>query len=691
MAESSTDILTSAETLDRQLEAYRVIRQIGHGAMGVVFEAVQKSLGRRVAIKVLPTNLALRKRTVKRFLREAEAMGRLSHENIVAVYDVGSIRNLHYFSMKYVEGPPLDRVLKAGPVAIADAIQIGIDVASALAHAHAHGVLHRDIKPGNLLRDFERVVLTDFGLARPLDSEETGTMTESGDLVGTPLYMAPEQISGDSERMDGRADVWGLGVTLYELLAQRPPFTGPNAQGILNSILQKDPPLLHKIRDDVPRDLEAVILKCLEKDPARRYSGAAALVEDLEAVRDGRSVTASTPRFYDPAVRWARRHPVEVSVVGVALLVAGVLGVKAQQIASLLTTTETQLTVAEGEREAAREMRDAAVETRAETRERYQLSEARILWAQGRAENNEADCIEAESRVLALVDSIKVDPASDERYLDLIAECMAVLAGWIKEQEGGEARVLAYLDTLVTNELDEELTNKERDRLVERERVVRAAALTGLEHFDQALRLHLARSAAHPRDPLPFVDSARIMRQRGYAARRDGRPNELHGYVGRALRLLSEAIELAFLTEDAEAVITIHVERARCNIDLQRYDQAIADANGALEKDPDHVEASSLLWLATNKKLAGVADTRPLGPRPDGAGQGAPVAETSSEGPATLLDLGNLIPGTPTLGPAELESAGRGLQSIYRGLHGLLRTASAEADEEPEAGASTPP
>jgi len=242
VAESSTDNLTNAETLDRELEAYRVTRQIGHGAMGVVFESVQRSLGRRVAIKVLPASLALRTRTVKRFLREAEAMGRLSHENIVAVYDVGSIRNLHYFYMKYVDGPPLDRVLKAGPVAIADAIQIGIDVGRALAHAHAHGVLHRDIKPSNLLRDGERVVLTDFGLARPLDAEETGSMTESGDLVGTPLYMAPEQISGDAERTDGRADVWGLGVTLYELLTQRPPFSGPNAQGIHQSLDAETPP-----------------------------------------------------------------------------------------------------------------------------------------------------------------------------------------------------------------------------------------------------------------------------------------------------------------------------------------------------------------------------------------------------------------------------------------------------------------
>lgn len=690
---SSTYNLTSAETLDRQLEAYRVTRQVGHGAMGVVFEAVQKSLGRRVAIKVLPSTLALRTRTVKRFLREAEAMGRLSHDNIVAVYDVGSIRNLHYFSMKFVEGPPLDRVLKAGPVAIADSIQIGIDVANALAHAHSHGVVHRDIKPGNLLRDQDKVVLTDFGLARPLDSEETGSMTESGDLVGTPLYMAPEQISGDTERTDGRADVWGLGVTLYELLTQRPPFMGKNAQGILNAILHKDPPLLHKVRDDVPRDLEAVILKCLEKDPARRYSGAAALVEDLEAVRDGRAVTASTPRFYDPALRWGRRHPVEVTVVGVALLVATVLGVKAQQVASLLTTTEGKLTVAEDEREVARQMRDAAVEARTVSRALYELQEARILYTQGLANGSDADCREAKGRVDALVLSLIGDAETDERYLGLVAECLTVLAGWLKREDGGEALALTYIDTLASSALTEDLPRKERDRLHEQDRVVRAAILTGLEQFDQALAINRARVSSHPRDPAPYVDSARIMRKRGLAARRDGRPNELYGYAGQALRLLGDAIDLAFQSEDTDAVITIYIERARSYIDVERLDEAIADLEEALERDPNRVDASSLLTLAEMKKAEAAEDAsqRLLGPRLAGTGAGEPAKASSAPG---LLGLGDLIPSTPALKTADLESAGRGLQSIYRGLSGLLQTASeraAEAEGEPPAPDGSPP
>ncbi|MEO6711134.1 MAG: serine/threonine-protein kinase, partial [Planctomycetota bacterium] len=313
----------TAELLNERLESYRVVREVGRGAMGIVFEAHQRGLERRVAVKVLPPNLSMRDRTVRRFLREAGAMGRLAHTNIVDVYQVGSHGSLHYFAMRFVDGPPLDLVLKAGVLGIGDVVQVGIDVASALAHAHSRGVLHRDVKPSNLLRDGERVVLTDFGLAKPMDADDEDAMTESGDLVGTPLYMSPEQISGDSNGIDARSDVWGLGATLYELLIGRPPFHGGSAQAILNAILHRDPVLLRRQRADVPQDLEAVLLKCLEKDRNRRYSGAAGLHADLLAIQAGQSVSARPPRFFDPALRWSRRHPYQAGGVMIATLAFG--------------------------------------------------------------------------------------------------------------------------------------------------------------------------------------------------------------------------------------------------------------------------------------------------------------------------------------------------------------------------------
>jgi len=666
---SSYTSLASVEMLNSVLVGYRVKRQIGHGAMGVVFEAEQERLGRQVAIKVLPSSLALRTRTVKRFLREASAMGRLSHENIVSVFEVGSIEDLHYFSMKYVEGPPLDRVLRAGPLAIADVTGIGIDVARALAHAHAHGVMHRDIKPGNLLRDHDRVVLTDFGLARPLDSEETGSMTESGDLVGTPLYMAPEQISGDAERIDGRADVWGLGVTLYELLTQRPPFPGANASGILNSILHKDPPLLRKMRDDVPRDLEAVILKCLEKDLSRRYSGAAALLADLEAVRDGRPISASPPRFYDPPLRCIRRHPVEAGLVGSALVVALLLGVAVQQRSRQLESTVIERDRANAAKQQAEVGRDAAVEARTASRVLYELSEARILWASGLASGSEELCAEAAERALDLFRSLGA-VEDDNRNLDLMAECLRVIFGWLREK-GDERLALEYLETLFRSD---------------DHGVLRAAALAGLERYDQALSLHRERGRRDPLDPDPLLDAAGIVRQRALAAQASPRPNERTGYLIQALRLHAAAIDLAVRARDEEKLTTILVERARCLTDLGRFDQAIADLRRALEHDPGRVEASALLRTAERKRGEAEADraARAARPRPTALTR-APFLDEVQD--TIGLDLEELIEASPTLDREDLESAGRGLQSIYRGLSTLLRSAATpEQDEAPEGG-----
>ena len=661
MNDSSYTALFSVEALNDVLEGYRVTRQIGHGSMGVVFEAEQQRLRRRVAIKVLPTSMALRTRTVKRFLREAAAMGRLSHENIVSVYEVGSIRNLHYFSMKYVEGPPLDRVLKAGPLAIADVNQIGIDVARALAHAHAHGVMHRDIKPGNLLRDRDRVVLTDFGLARPLDAEETGTMTESGDLVGTPLYMAPEQISGDAEHIDGRADVWGLGVTLYELLIQRPPFTGNSAQGILNAILHKDPPLLHKLRDDVPRDLEAVVLKCLEKDQGRRYSGAAALLADLEAVRDGRSVSASPPRFYDPSLRWIRKHPIEAGLIGSAVVVAALLGVAVQQRSRQLESTVLQRDEATAAQRVAEDVRDAALVARTEASVRSEISEARIQWAAGADAGSVELCQEAEDRVIDLLESLAPEGQGQEGSLDLMAECTQVLAGWLHEK-GDDSRVLDFLETIPLGDDDDGSRQ-----------VLRAAALTGLEQYDQALALHRERAKRSPGEARPFLDAAGVVRLRALAAEAL-RPEQRTGYLLQALELHEKAIELAVAAKDVPLLTKVLIERARCLMDLGRLNEAVSDLRQVLARDAERVEAEALLRTADRKleEKQALRQLAPARPRLASAPIGGPL-HPSDQPPRSELE--ELLPAAVPLDREDLESAGRGLQTIYRGLHSLLRSA----------------
>lgn len=662
MADSSINLTSSTiDTLNRELSGYRVLRQVGHGAMGVVFEAEQLALGRSVAIKILPTNLSMRKRTVKRFLREAEAMGRLSHENIVSVHDVGSIKNLHYFCMKYVQGPPLDVVLKAGPLAIGDVVNIGIDVGEALAHAHSRGVLHRDIKPSNLLRDGARVVLTDFGLARPLDTEDTGTMTESGDLVGTPLYMAPEQISGDTENMDGRADVWGLGVTLFELLTQRPPFSGPNAQGILHSILHKDPPLLRKLRDDIPAHLEAVILKCLEKDPARRYSGAAALVEDLRAVRDGRAVSASAPRFFDPVLRWTRRNPFEAGVVAVAILLAAVFGVAVMQSKKTLTSTQAELAVSEIAQAEAKNKQDAAEHDTRAAAARYELSEARVQWARGEALGNELERRDAEFRLFDVLESL---PIAD--HLDIMVEAIELMAMWMKQTDR-EQSVLDFVDGLEAEVPPSTLF------------ALRAAAVTGLGRYDQALLLHRERAKLDPSDALPYVDSARVKQLLAEREIDDGAQHSMtermialrgREEMTRALGLHRRALQLAVADSSSAILVSVLVERARCYLALGHFDAALRDLELVLESDPSRLEAQSLKSLCA-RRIRSAQDL-------DTGNILQPSARQIAEGlfAAPVRAIGELLPAAPTLDTAPFESAGRGLQSIYRGLHSLLQDAA---------------
>jgi len=706
-----TSSALSLEILRREFPGYRIVREVGHGAMGIVYEAEQQGIGRRVAVKVLPPNLALRERTVKRFLREAEAMGRLAHPCIVDVFEVGSRRELNYFSMKFVEGPPLDRVLKAGPLAIDDVVRIGILVADALAHAHSRGVLHRDVKPANLLRDGERVVLTDFGLARPIDSADAGTMTESGDLVGTPLYMAPEQISGDAERVDGRADVWGLGVTLYELLAGRTPFTGPNAQGILHAILHRDPPLLRKLRDDVPRDLEAVVLKCLEKDSGRRYATAAALRMDLEAVRDGRAVSATRPRPWDPFVRWVRRHPAEATVMAGIAVVAGALLFYWRETSRQLQDVSAERDAAQAERSVALDQQVSYVVQKLETWARYELARIREETAAIREESERAEFASQLQAILEqvpgagrspalaaasqrLADWSQKPPGADLRQADLeqqlidlleqippdvhpevAAEGIEMLAAWYQERGRDDERFLESVDRL------------SEGRPAAQRLFLRAAARAGQGRFVEALVLHLERARLDPQAAAPHLDGARVLRRMAAASRDALLEAQGREQLSRALRMLTRGIDLAVASDDRAALQRMLTERARCLLDLGDPLAARADLVQVLARDPTDFGAFSTK-LACERALRRAASAQEASARsgrtPTPAAT-APLEESDALEEVPALSIERLLPGRAEL-TESLQSAGRDLQSIYRGLHQLLQSAD-PAQEPPDSSA----
>jgi serine/threonine-protein kinase len=273
--------------------AFTIEGEIGRGGMGVVYRARDERLKRRVAIKVLPPELAFQAEIRARFTREAETAARLSHPHIVPIYTVGEGNGLVYFVMGYVDGESLAaRLKRRGKLPVEEVRRIMKEVADALSAAHALSVIHRDIKPDNILLDGTRgrVMVTDFGIAKAMSAGSGATLTSAGVAIGTPQYMSPEQAAGEKE-IDGRSDLYSLGIVTYQMLTGELPFTAPTVAGILMKQITEMPPSLEARRPDVPEDLALAVIRCLEKDPENRWPSADALRRALES----RTVTGYRP------------------------------------------------------------------------------------------------------------------------------------------------------------------------------------------------------------------------------------------------------------------------------------------------------------------------------------------------------------------------------------------------------------
>jgi serine/threonine protein kinase len=359
--------------IPQRLGDFEILRELGRGGMGVVYEARQLSLNRKVALKVLSGGLGLTPKAVQRFHREAEAAARLHHTNIVPVYATGEEHGTHFYAMELIDGPSLDLLIRkmragastdgwtaaastsesdlspelvqTGPyvegartsgaaVALSssslgsgssyfDAVaRMVAEVADALEYAHQNGVIHRDIKPANLLLSSAgRLSVNDFGLARML--EQPG-MTMSGEFVGTPAYMSPEQITTGRTPVDHRTDIYSLGATLYELLTLHPPFAGERRDQVLAQILHKEPRRPRKMNKKVPVDLETVCMKAMEKDPDRRYQTAGMMAEDLRRYVNRFAIMARRASLVQRFVKWVRRRPAAATMLGCLLVAVGV-------------------------------------------------------------------------------------------------------------------------------------------------------------------------------------------------------------------------------------------------------------------------------------------------------------------------------------------------------------------------------
>jgi len=274
-------------------DAYTIEGEIGRGGMGVVYRARDERLQRRVAIKVLPPELAFQRDIRERFTREAQTAARLSHPHIVPIHTVGEGQGLVYFVMGYVDGESVaGRIRRRGKLPVDEARRIMMEAADALSAAHALSIIHRDIKPDNILLEGPRgrVMVTDFGIAKALSSTSGATLTGAGVAIGTPAFMSPEQAAGERD-IDGRSDVYSLGVVSYQMLTGELPFTAPTVAGILMKQITEPAPDLRSLRPDVPEDLALAVSRCLEKDPENRWPSADALRRSLES----RSVSGYRP------------------------------------------------------------------------------------------------------------------------------------------------------------------------------------------------------------------------------------------------------------------------------------------------------------------------------------------------------------------------------------------------------------
>jgi eukaryotic-like serine/threonine-protein kinase len=337
---------------DRKLVAgYEIVGELGRGGMGVVYKARQLGLNRTVALKMVLSGVHAGGEQLLRFAAEAQAVAHLDHPNIVRIYEVGEQEGIPFFSLEFVPGGTLANKLDSKPMPDRDAASILEVVSRAVDFAHQKGVVHRDLKPGNiLLTDDGEPKIADFGLAKRIDVEGEGLQTQSGSIMGSPTYMAPEQAAGDNHLIGPATDVYALGSILYEMISGRPPFLSARVLDILQQVRSHDPVPPSRLQPKVAADLETICLKCLQKEPRKRYESAAALAADLRRFLEGEPILARPVSPFERAWIWCRRNRRIAALLGVVALLMILLAVgstvAAVVIAHKQAETETQRVLA---------------------------------------------------------------------------------------------------------------------------------------------------------------------------------------------------------------------------------------------------------------------------------------------------------------------------------------------------------
>lgn len=355
----------------RDLGDYELVEEIARGGMGVVFKAHQKRLNRTVALKMILSGEFAGDEEIRRFHAEAEAAANLQHSGIVPIYEVGEYQGRHFFSMGYVEGRSASSLVDNGPIASRQAASLLRQIVDAIAYAHEHNVIHRDLKPGNILLDSDgNPKVTDFGLAKRIDSD--AGLTGTGQVLGTPGYMAPEQAAANLEAVGVRSDVYSLGGILYCFLTGRPPFQAANVMDTLMQVIHDDPISPRRLNGSIDLDLETICLKCLQKDPGDRYASASELRDELDRYLNDQPIKARPTSSVTRAIRWCRRNRPLAAAIGCVIVLLLGMGIAGPLIAvkqARLARNESDL------RKTAEEERSKAIDAQAEASQARQRAE----------------------------------------------------------------------------------------------------------------------------------------------------------------------------------------------------------------------------------------------------------------------------------------------------------------------------
>ena len=301
---------------------YEILGELGRGGMGIVYKALHRRLNRLVALKMIRGGMHADDIQIARFKIEAEAVAALRHPNILQIYDIGESNGLPYVALELLEGGSLSDRLKGTALPPRKAAEWMVPLALAMDTAHQAGIVHRDLKSANILFTSDGVPkITDFGLAKRLEMDEGQTHT--GQVIGTPSYMAPEQARGDTKTVGPAADIYALGAMLYEMLTGRPPFKGASAMETVKQVIEVEPVAPSRVQFRVPRDLETICLKCLQKDPRKRYATAKELADDLNRYLSGEPIRARRTPLFERGIKWARRRPTAATLL--AFMILGVI------------------------------------------------------------------------------------------------------------------------------------------------------------------------------------------------------------------------------------------------------------------------------------------------------------------------------------------------------------------------------